>query len=289
MYTARIENRDGELMILTGDEPVYQVIGITGLNPPRAQINLTTVVGLDGARFNSAKLETRNIVITVRINGEVEANRLRLYQYFRTREWCTFYYSNGTRDVSIEGYVESVECNLFAQGETAQISILCPFPFFRSIAEVIADSSDSYPQFTFPFSINIGEPVVISTLDIYGVGYIDVYNGSEVETGVIMSAEFSEAADKLEVKNVTTGEDMTLVYPFLPDDKIVIDTIKGEKSVTLIRGGVLYNLFAAIQPGSAFYQLAIGVNRFEYLVDDATDEDGDVFLTFRFYNLYRGV
>ena len=288
MYTARIENKNGDIMLVTGDEPKYQVIKIAGLNPPKAQINLTTVVGLDGARFNSAKLETRNIVLTVRINGNVEENRLRLYQYFRTREWCTFYYSNSSRDVSIEGYVESVECNLFAKGETAQISILCPFPYFRSISEIVADSSSVFSQFVFPFTINLGDPVVISTIEEESDGSIDVYNGSESETGVILEIDFNDAASTIEIKNTSTGDDLKLSYQFQSEDKVIVNTNKGEKSITLIRGGVFSNIFSALQPGSTFFQLIIGNNHFEYLVDGVANTE-DVSLVFRYYNLYRGV
>lgn len=288
MYTAKIENRNGDLMILTGDEPVYQIISIQGLNPPPAKINTTTVVGLDGARYNSARLETRNLVLTVKINGAVEQNRLRLYRYFRTKEWCTFYYSNGSLDVNIEGYVETVECDLFSNAEMAQISILCPFPYFRSISEIVADSSTVFAQFVFPFTINLGEPVVISTIEDESDGSVDVYNGSESETGVILEIEFDDAASTIEVKNTSTGDDLKLSYSFQAGDKVVVNTNKGEKSITLIRGGVLSNIFSALQPGSTFFQLIIGNNHFEYLVDGVANTE-DVSLIFRYYNLYRGV
>ena len=288
MYTAKIENKNGDLLILTGDEAVYQITGIQGLNPPPAQINVTTVVGLDGARYNSARLQTRNIVLTIKINGNAEQNRLRLYRYFRTKEWCVFYYRNGSVDVQIDGYVESVECDLFSNAETAQISILCPDPYFKSIAEIVADSSSVFSVFVFPFSINAGEPVIISSIDPDSDGAVDVYNGSESETGVILTAEFSAAATSFEVKNTTTGDDIKLAYAFQENDKVIINTNKGQKGITLIRGGVLSNIFSALQPGSAFFQLIVGNNRFEYLVNNVPDSD-DVSLVFRYYNLYRGV
>ena len=288
MYTAKIENRNGDLMVLTGDEPVYQIIGIQGLNPPVAKINTTTIVGLDGARFNSARLETRNLVLTVKINGDVERNRLQLYRYFRTKEFCTFYYANGSLDVSIEGYVESVECDLFSNAEMAQISILCPFPYFRSLSEIVADSSTVFSTFVFPFSINIGEPVVISTIEEDSEGSIDVYNGSESETGVILEIEFEDDASSIEIKNTSTGDDLKLAYEFQTGDKVIVNTNKGAKSITLIRGGVLSNIFSSLQQGSTFFQLMIGNNHFEYLVDGIPNAD-DVSIIFRYYNLYRGV
>ena len=287
MYQAKIENSSGNIMTLTGVEPTYQIISITGLNPPSAQINTTTIVGLDGAVFNSSKLQTRNLVLTVKINGNVEQNRLLLYSYFKTKDWCKFYYTNESLDVSIEGYVESVECDLFSNNELAQISILCPYPYFKSLSEILTDSSKSIPQFYFPFSINIGEPVVISTLD--ESSGIAVYNSSESETGVTVQINILYACNSIEIKNITTGDDFEINFSFLANETVIINTNKGQKSIKLIRAGVISNIFSALQSGSVFFQLAPGVNNFEYLVDNSAANNDEITITFRYYNIYRGV
>lgn len=288
MFEAKIENSSGNVLTLTGNESVYQVIDITGLNPPAAQINTTTIVGLDGAVFNSSKLQTRNLVLTIKINGNVEQNRLLLYNYFKTKDWCKFYYSNSSLNVSIEGYVENVECDLFTNNELAQISILCPYPYFRSLNEILTDSSNSLPQFVFPFSINIGEPVIISTLDSETDG-ISVYNGSESETGTVVQIDVLQAASSIEIKNTSTGDDFEINYSFLADDLIIINTNKGQKSITLIRAGVISNIFSALQPGSVFFQLSPGVNNFDFLVSGSAANNNDITITFKYYNIYRGV
>lgn len=287
MFDAKIQNASGNILTLTGNEPVYQVISITGLNPPAAQINTTTIVGLDGAVFNSSKLQTRNLVLTIKINGDVEINRLLLYTYFKTKDWCKFYYSNESLDVSIEGYVENVECDLFTNSEIAQISILCPYPYFRSLNEIIQDSSKSIPQFVFPFSINIDDPVIISTLD--NINGISVAYNSESETGLVVNINILDAVSSIEIKNTASGEDFEINYSFLPGDTVVINTNKGQKSITLIRNGVVSSIFSALKAGSVFFQLIPGINIFEYLVDDSTANDDNVMITFKFYNIYRGV
>ena len=81
MFEARIENTKGSILTLTNNESKFQLISITGLNPPKAQINVSTIAGLDGAKFNSAKLETRNVVINLKINGDVEENRQLIGMY----------------------------------------------------------------------------------------------------------------------------------------------------------------------------------------------------------------
>lgn len=286
MYNASIQNRSGELYLLDGQETRWQISRIKGLNPPKGQINMTTIVGLDGAVYNSSKLQTRNIVITVKITGQVEQNRLDLYRAFRTKEWCRFFYKNGSVNVWIDGYVESVECDLFEQKETAQISILCPSPYFKSVQEVIADISSRTALFKFPFSIDSDDPIPFSTYESDATA--TVTNSTATPTGVIIEMDFVGAVTKIVVQNTDTGEHITLNYSFQADDHVVINTNPGEKSVKLIRNGVTTSIFSAVELGSVFFQLQAGANEFGYLANNG-NANGNVYVLFRFYNQYRGV
>lgn len=285
MYKASIENRSGNVLLLTGDEAIYQVTSIVGLNPPPANINTTPIVGMDGGLFNSSKLETRNIVITVRINGAVERNRLALYQYFRTKEWCRFYYTNGSVDVYIDGYVEKVDLDLFAaKGEIAQISIICPRPYFRDLATIVTDISNSKAAFVFPFSIEEDDPIPFSEYSASRV--TDVANGSQSDTGVTITVTFSGAASYITIQNTSTGEYFTVTYAFLAGDQLTISTYQGAKAVKLTRSGVTTNLLSAVDQGSTFFQLTPGSNPFGLATDGA---DEDIVVTFAHANEYRGV
>ena len=260
MYTAKIENRSGEILQLNGNESEFQVLSITGLNPPQAQINTTTVVGLDGAKFNS-------------------------YRYFPTKMWVKFYFRNENRDVFIEGYVESVEVNLFSKSEIMQMAILCPQPYFKSLEEVIDSISKVTPVFYFPFAINIGEPEIISSLDLNQI--TDIVNASATETGLVIQISIFASMSKIKIQNTETGEAITLAHTFLPDDLVTINTNKGQKSVTLLRDGESSNLFSAVEKGSVFFQLMPGDNYFSYVVTGAQDSDVDI--VFRHHTVYRGV
>lgn len=286
MYKAQIENSGGESITLTQNEEKWQVVSITGLNPPDAQINITDIAGLDGGKFNSSKLNTRNLVIMLKLNGIVEENRQELYRFFRTKDNCVFYFKNKNRDVSIKGVIETVECDLFSNAELMQISIICPYPYFRAMAEVISIVSNEIAAFKFPFSINVNEPIPIST---YVESRItDVVNRSEAETGVLITIDVLEAISTIQIQNTVTGEYISLAYAFQAGDRILIDTNKGQKSIRLIRAGETSNIFSAMRSGSTFFQLAIGSNYFGYLADDG-DSDENVYITFTYYHLYRGV
>ena len=99
MYILKVENITNNVLTLTQRESDFQVLQIDGLNPPNAQINRSTVAGLDGSKFNSSKLNERNIVITIKLNGDIEKNRLYLYSFFNTKRWCKIYYKNESLDV----------------------------------------------------------------------------------------------------------------------------------------------------------------------------------------------
>lgn len=286
MFTCEIENSNGEKLELTQHETEYQIISIEGLQPPNAQINRSAVAGLDGTKFNSAKLEERNIVITLRLNGDVERNRLNLYTYFRTKDICKFYYKNGLRDVYIEGYVETVEVQYFSISETMQVSIICPYPYFKAANEIIDDISKSLAAFKFPFSININEPIPISTIDVSRI--TNVINESETECGVIIEVEFTGNVSKLQINNVSTGDTFILNHSFVAGDRLYIDTNKGGKNVKLFRNAQYYNLFSHIASGSKFFQLRFGDNFFSYLADEGTHDDL-IHIYFKHYMVYRGV
>jgi len=300
MFTLKIENSRNDTIELTHNESEYQVISVEGLNPPKAQINTSTIVGLDGSRFNSSKLENRNIVIQVRLNGDIETNRNNLYKYFITKESCTVYYSNSIRDVYIKGYVESVEVSPFTDNEIMQISIICPQPYFKDMEEIIADISSTLSAFVFPFSMGSNgatNPQVtsVSATDnakafstVNTTSSRNVNNVSASETGVIVEVDFKGNVSSLLIRNTRNGQTITINHSFIENDKLIINTNKGEKSVKLIRNGVTTNLLSKIARGSTFFVLDPGDNLFNYLADNG-DHNEIVFILFRYNTIYRGV
>lgn len=286
MYTAKIENSRGDVLLLSGNEPKWQIMSITGLNPPRARLNVAEIVGRDGGVFNLAKLETRNIVIMLKINGDAEANRLELERYFITKEDCRFYYTHGHLDVYIDGKVEACEYSMFNARQIMQISIICAYPYFSAMDEIVQDASGILPLFTFPFTINEDDPVVISELD--DSGGIRVNNTSDTAIGCEIVVTLSASASQFALMNVGTGQTMVINYAFQSDDVIRINTKPAQKSVKLLRSGEYINLLGSLAYGSVFFQLQNGMNFFSYALDNVTDSpDADVKFYYRYE--YRGL
>lgn len=282
MYTLAIENHKGERLQLS-QNPNYTITSVEGLSPPTANINTAINANFDGSTFQSSRLNERNIVIMLAIEGNVEANRISLYQYIKAKKKCTIYYQNGSRDVSIDGYVESFEIGIFEEKEMVQISIICPRPYFLQVAQTILDMSVVNSGFEFPFSIP-QEGIEFSTLRPSQENVVQ--NLGDVETGAVITFHATGVASNPVIYNVITGESFRVNIDMEAGDLLVIDTIAGEKSVTLIVNGVVSNIINNVERGSTWLQFESGANTMLY---DATNFPENLQCYIAFNNKFEGV
>ena len=283
MFELKIENSRGEMFELTHN-PYYYVIGIDGLAYPSTTINTSTGGTVDGTFFNSSRVDMRNLVIRIVINGDIEANRQQLYRVFNLKKPCTVYFRNKNRDVKIEGYVETLECDLFSMREQAQVSILCPRPFFEDMNVIEEEMSNVLGGFEFPFSIGVGNPIPISEIVDYPLAVVN--NRGDAEAGFIMQVEFSNYVSGFKISNVTTQQYMQFTYMFNDGDEVTIDTRPGKMKCELLRAGEATNLLPWLTTTSTWLKLDYGDNEFTYTVDSHEDA-----VKVRFYAtpLYGGV
>ena len=90
---------------------------------------------------------------------------------------------------------------------------------------------------------------------------------SENETGIIIEITFRAAADSVRIVNADTGSMFTVSgYEFEVGDVLTINTIDGQKAVTLLRNSVETSLMAYVVDGSDFFQLQSGDNSFNYII-----------------------
>ena len=267
MFTLKIENRFGDILELTHNKN-YVVTNVEGLSPPKAKINLSDIAGMNGALFNSAKAETRNLVLTVLPQTPVEQNRLALYRFAQVAQWCKIYYSNGSTDVQIEGYVETVNGSLFSKTQSLQISIICPQPYFEGLREIRDDVSSLIHAFEFPFAIG-SEGIEFSYInhDILST----VTNVGDVETGVIIEITArGEVVNPIIYDNISRGS-IALNITLKNREKIVINTNSGSRSVKLISGTGETNVMDKMVPTPTWFTLQPGENIFSYDAESGVD------------------
>lgn len=274
---------------------IYNIEGIGG---GKANINTTDLSTGDGARFNSSKLQTRNIILYIKLMAEptVEECRHTCYYYFGVKKQLRLEFETDTRKVYIDGYVESNEPIIFSAQEYTQISILCPDPLFYEGEYQAKALTGVEEKFEFPFS---NESLTENLLEFGEIRFdkraVFNYEG-DADVGVVMTIRFKGKVEKLELFNVNTREHMVistskinqLVGSTIRDgDELIISTIRDQKYARFLRNGYYTNVIGAIDKDSDWFQVTAGENIFDF----STEEEGanNIVVTFTYRNSYGGV
>ena len=292
--TYKIEGADPE------DGSGLLITEIEGLGPTKADINMTQLATADGGIFNSARVNSRNIVIKARFThaNTIEEARLASYKFFPIKQPVTFHIETDNRIAETTGYVESNEPVIFSDECDMQVSILCESPYFLAVDE------DGKKETTFagidflfeyPFeNEDLHEPT-LEFGNIVNKKENTVYYDGDAETGCIIQIHAVGEATNVIIYNIKTREIMALDSDKLValtgagisyGDDITINTIKGQKSITLLRNGVTYNILNILGKDADWFQLAKGDNLFTFTADY-----GESNLQFKIFSqiVYEGV
>lgn len=282
MFNLIVEDKNKNQLQLTGN-PAYAITNIDGFDPPEATINTSKNAGADGSLFNSAYANERQITITMVINAPVEQNRINLYRWFKTKFPVKLTYETESRNVYIEGYVQSIQIGYFEKKQTAQIVVLCPKPYLNGSETNEQIFSNINPLFEFPFSIP-AEGVPFSEVLLYVEK--SILNYGDIVTGVLIKINALGTIENPKIYNVETREHMILNINLLRGDVVEINTRFGEKSITLIRDGVESSIVGSLEDGSTWFQLEVGDNVFTLNADSGIE---NMFVSFTVIDQYEGV
>lgn len=274
MYTLIVQNKYGQQMELTHNE-AYVIESIEGLDPPEAVINTTRNANADGSVYNSSYVDNRQIIITLAINGPAESNRIQLYKYFKNKYPVRLYYRNETRDVYIDGYCKNMQIEFFNKKQIAQITVLCPEPFFNGANNTIIDFSSITSGFEFPFSVEDppGE-IEFSTINIEQEK--DLINMGDVETGFDIYLKANGPVTNPTIYNSETNEYIKLNISMAEGDTIFINTRNKQKTIQLTSNGVTTNIIGNLVNGSTWFTLTPGDNLF-VITAETTPENLDAY------------
>ena len=215
----------------------------------------------------------------------------------RIRE-VTIKIETDTRKVRIDGYIESNEPAIFSQNESIEISIICPNPYFYDDDGEGKQVTIFYglePLFEFPFSNESLSKPLIEFGQIQNYTEQTVLYEGDADTGVTITMYAIGKVKNIGIFNTLTREEMHLDTTKIESltgegiksgDTIIISTVIGDKTVTLLRDGVYTNILNCIAKDSDWFQITKGDNVFAY-----TAEEGISNLQFRIENdvLYEGV
>lgn len=289
-----------KLDLFNPEESGFIIKSIEGLGPVKANINFKELATNDGAIDNSARLSSRNIVMSLQFmeSPTIEETRLKSYKYFPIKRNIKFLIETDSRICETIGRVETNVPIIFSNAEGCQISILCPNPYFYSAGENGTNQTIFYgtePLFEFPFS---NESL---TEDLIEFGSIEnrtegtIYYDGDTEIGITIQIHAVGEAEGLVIYNTKTREIMRINDDKLKSlmgsgiqagDEITITTSRGEKGIYMLRSGVTTNILNSLEKPIKWFQLSKGDNTFAY-----TASSGLTNLQFRIENkvIYEGV
>ena len=289
-----------KLDLFNPEESGFIIKNIEGLGPVKANINFKELATNDGAIDNSARLSSRNIVMSLQFmeSPTIEETRLKSYKYFPIKRNIKFLIETDDRICETIGRVETNVPTIFSNAEGCQISILCPNPYFYSAGENGTNQTIFYgtePLFEFPFS---NESL---TEDLIEFGSIEnrtegtIYYDGDAEIGITIQIHAVGEAEGLVIYNTKTREIMRINDDKLKSlmgsgiqagDEITITTSRGEKGIYMLRSGVTTNILNSLEKPIKWFQLSKGDNTFAY-----TASAGLTNLQFRIENkvIYEGV
>jgi len=262
---------------LASDDPIH-IRDIQGLGPVKAEIATTPFATSDGELFQGSSVGKRNIVMTMGFNPDWDGDqtvsnlRQRLYGYLLPKALTKLrFFTENLPVVDIEGVVESLEPNIFAQDPEIQCSVICP-----------------RPDFIDPDAVIVNGVVDDGTMENV-INYIGT-----VPTGFELRVQRTPTnpsySGPLTVTNVMPNESQQVfqVDPVLIDtvQYFRLSTIKNAKRVQtiLIADDSITNILVAMTADSVWPELRSGEN----LIKVAADENDQAW-ALAYFNRFGGL
>lgn len=283
MFELRLEN-DNENIININDGINYVVTHISGLTPPSASLFMAKSPNRKGGKYNGSTLNERQVVITIKILGDIEANRNALYPWIDTESYCKIHYRNGAKNVYCVGHVEDCPTDVFSQNEVISLAIVCGDPYWHDLNEIVTDMSGVIKHFIFPFAIDAAGVPFSTMLD---TTVATIFNGG-AETGVKITIRCNGEVENLTIYRANDlTEKFTLKTKLLKDWTIVVDTDGSPKTCKAYKpDGTVENFMKYVDRNPTWFVLRKGNNQLGYTADNGKD---DAEITIGFTNKYLGV
>ena len=253
-------NSYGTTLQLT-QQAAYTVAQVSGLTPPEGAVYTSELATKDGSFYSASRSQNREIVLQIYPQERIETSRLALYNVFKIAKWVQLELQTGSRHVKIEGWVQSMQGDLYENPQFLQISVLCPDPFF--------------------------EDVTTTTTAVTTAGTaVTVSNAGDEEAGAVFTLTASGSVSNPIIYNTTTGQSFGLDLDLASGDTVAIDTRRGSLRATKTHNGTETNVINAMASGSTWLKLQPGNNSISF---NAESGSAALSLSVAFTPIYEGL
>ncbi len=240
-----------------------------------------------GVSYIGTSVNQRNInlVIAFKDGADLITRKQQLYNIFPLKDYGTLYYFEGDIKRKINYYVENINLVRKTNYVYATINLLCPSPYFMDSEATIVSLNNWDKLFTFPFTIPSGSGIEFGSQN--NSTAIEIENNSHISYGMTINFIANGTVKNPTLKNIKTGEIMTLNYILELGEQIVIETYNNAKKITYIdSNGNETNITNALVFGTKFLQIPNGVNRY---VTSADSGISNLDCNISYYNYYEAV
>lgn len=290
-------NEEKTLYLNQPESSGFAIEKIDGLGPVKANVITTNIANLDGAIFNSAHANYRNVVFSIYFIGipSIEDARMSTYRWFPLKQKIKIRVKTDSRECECIGYVESNEPNIFSKKEKTTISIICPDPYLYSVTEKEVKFSATTPLFEFPFSNESANEPLIKFAEYQSKKRESLNYEGDFETGININIHITGPVTDITIYHINTSKSLKIDSAKLASltgsgldngDNIYINTKNGEKSIYLLRNGDYTNILNCLDKNPEWFQLQKGNNEFAFA---AVSGEEFIELNISYKDAYEGV
>lgn len=280
--SASFYNKEDKLILVVDSvhSPGILIESVDGIYSFEADVSTSAYSQTHGSKYKTTRVPQRNIVINGKIfvdknTPSFHDNRQLIYRVFRPGSKGVFtYFEKNEENRLADYYVEAVTIDQESHLGDFQISLICPDPFFYGTEDITVNLASWTSGWTFPHNF-MASGEAMGERSATMIKELQNENGV---SGIGLKITMSCTGDVLNpyIYMYETGERITIGTEDMPftlssGQVITIDTTTGEKSITMTQQGIEASVIAYLDPASAFFQLAAGINTIGYNADSGAE------------------
>lgn len=259
----------------------FIVSNVDGMTVADVDVASNTVYSMDGDRITNMQTQPREIVLDLTIKPDVNVQEARehILRYLKPKQSATllmrYDLSGAEQSKAITGRVSRVEMPRFSDNVVAQITLYCAQPYWEDAEFIVKYISDILNLHRF--QITWSQPLPMGVYDMTRTR--EFVNDGDAAVGMVITITAQGDVVNPVLYDNMTGEFIGIDDTLTVGDEVVINTIRGQKSITKNGANVLNKL----RQGSTWLQLDVGSNIF---LIDADSGASEMYFTLIFKQAY---
>lgn len=256
-----------------------QIIAADGLTGVSSKIAASTTPSMDGDKVNNIQTAPRGIVLDLYVKKpvSVEAAKRYILRTIKPKQRGRLQMIQDDRKIEISGIVETIDMPRFSESVTMQVVLYCSQPYWTDIENMVVQLARVLDMHYFPLDVGgLAFPVAGIPFGEYDLNMTRTYtNDGDADCGMIISiVALGDVLNPTIYKS--DGSYIGVNDAMEVGDEIIINTVRGEKSIT--KNGT--NILSKIKAGSTFLQMDTGDN--EFTIDSDGQTEGNVYFLLSF-------